>query len=72
MTARRRAYLKYDATLPSLNGATRDAEAEVRRAAVGALAFSRHANAVTAIAIGLSDTDWGVRETAAAALGRTG
>lgn len=50
--------------------ATRDNSAAVRRAAVGALAFSQAPAARAAIVAALDDPDWQTREAAAETLGR--
>ncbi|MEK6346993.1 MAG: HEAT repeat domain-containing protein [Burkholderia sp.] len=64
-------WLKDARALPRLAAlATGDAEAEVRRAATGALGFGADADSAQALLAALADAAWQVREAAATTLGR--
>ena len=64
-------YLKLDSALPALMSATKDPAMQVRRSAVGALAFADPAT-VNNTLIALSDEEWPVREVAAETIGKIG
>src|SRR5690606_37219202 len=56
-------------TVPALRAAAADPDPRIRRAAIGALGSMR-TDTQEAIAHGLTDEEWSVRESAAEALGR--